>query len=94
MLSELARAIGDRSIHPTVARMEDGGFRVESGMTVRMEFAKAAMQGMMANGYMWQGLDENKIKPSDGKFIIAREAFGQADEMLEFVAKEEPNNDE
>ena len=88
MLSEQARQIGEQK---AFIKLGDVSF---TSMTVRMELAKAAMQGMMANGYMWQGLDENKIKPSDGKFIIAREAFGQADEMLEFVAKEEPNNDE
>ena len=74
MLSEKAKALGERKAHPS------GGW-VTDGMTVRVEFAKAAMQGMAHYA------EPDYSRGHSNKAIVER-AFVLADAMLEFMAKE------
>lgn len=71
MLSEKARQIGDQPAKP-------GPMTFGMGMTVRMELAKAAMQGLLSNP---------ECQNTFGG--VAADAFKQADAMLEALAKKE-----
>ena len=86
MLSEKARELGAQPANPW--QFQSGYVEVAGechrGITIRMDFAKAAMQGIRANEIDAEMTTER----------IAAESFAQADAMLEFMAKEEPNHAE
>lgn len=49
------------------------------GMTLRDEFAKAAMQGLLAAGWC---ADARELYPASGEATLADDAYRIADEML------------
>jgi hypothetical protein len=65
---------------PFIEPHEDDNIKAyHPGMTMRDEFAKAAMQGLLAYGW---SADSRELYPATGESIVADDAYRMADAMM------------
>lgn len=78
---------GNKPIHP----IGIGGV-INIGLTKREYFAAIAMQGLLANSYQQDFLNQSPLSLASNE-EIAKMAINQADKLILFLEEEELQND-